>query len=77
MKERKLYLQLYSVHVDNKHNIHWPWHLNLDLHWTLTVFVLFQKDLSMRLDVEVSSDSRGSTQVCIVDYNIIEILRIF
>ena len=49
----------------------------MDLHWTLTVSVQFEIDLCTRLDVKVCADSRGSTQVCVVDYNIIEILKIF
>ena len=57
--------------------MHLLWHKYLDLHWTLTVSVQYQNDLFPRLYVEVFSHSRGSTQVLIVDYNSIEMLRKF
>ena len=58
-------------------NIYWHCHKYLDLLWTLTVSVQYHSDHFLRLDVEVISYPRGSTQVFIVDYNNIEILRIF
>ena len=57
--------------------MHLPCHKYLDLHWTLTVSVQYQIDLFLRLYVEVFSQTRGNTQVFIVDYNSIEILRKF
>ena len=54
-----------------------PCHKYLDLHWTLTVSLQYQIDLFVRLYVEVFPYTRGSTQVFIVDYNSIEILRKF
>ena len=49
----------------------------MDLHWTLKVSVQYHSDLLLRLDVEVFADSIGSTLIFIVDYNSIDILRIF
>ena len=57
--------------------MHLRCHKYLDLHWTLTVSVQYQIDLFPRLYVEVFSHSRGITQVFIVDYNSIEMLRKF
>ena len=49
----------------------------MDLHWNLIVSVQYQNDLFPRLELEVFHDPGGSTLVFIVDYNNIEILRIF
>ena len=57
--------------------MHLPCQKYLDLHCTLTVSVQYHCDLLLRLDVEVFVEARGSTQVFIIDYNSIEIVRIF
>ena len=57
--------------------MHLPCPKYLDLHWTLTVSLQCHCDHLLRLDVEVLSHTRGSTQVFIFDYNSIEIVRIF
>ena len=56
--------------------VYWLCRKYLDLHWTLTVTVQYQSDHVLRLYVEVCPLTRRSTQVFIVDYNNIEILRI-
>ena len=57
--------------------MHLPCHKYLDLHWTLTVSLQYHCDHLLRLDVEVFSYTRGSTEVFIIDYNSIEIVGIF
>ena len=57
--------------------MHLPCHKYLDLHWTLTVSLQYHSDLFLRLRVEVFSYTRGCTEVFIIDYNSIEIVRIF
>ena len=56
-------LNLVHVVISTDNIIHWPCHKYLDLHYSLTVAVRYHIDLFPRLDVELFSPTRGSTQI--------------
>ena len=67
-------LNLVNVLVSTN-NIHSPsCHKDWDLHWSLTT-VVQHSNLLLMLNVELFSDTRGNTQVFIVDYNNIKFTR--